>query len=334
MTQAQSRREFLRGTSRLGISVAAGTLLVGCNISVSDPQPPRKLPRLGFLAGGGEASSFEPFMERLGELGYVDGRTIQIEYRSATGRFDRFPDLARELVDLEVDVIAATSAQSVQAAKDATGSIPIVMLGSSRDPMEDGFVASVSRPGGNVTGLANAPRETDLKRLELLVEAVPVSRIALLGGIRDLPGIESLGRSLGVTLRGLPLTTGSPDEFAAAFEAAVRQQADAVLTRALAINTVNARLIVELSARHHLPGMYIWKSFVDLGGLMAYEPRRSDLDRRGADYVDMILRGASPADLPVEQPARYDLYINMRTADAMGVTIPESVLAQTTAVIR
>jgi putative ABC transport system substrate-binding protein len=303
-------------------------------------QPPRKLPTIGFL-GSGSASSWSPwtaaFMQRLNEFGWVDGRTVAIEMRWAEGHSERFTEIAAELVRLKVDVIV-TSGLAVPAARQATSVIPIVFAVAS-DPVGVGHVASLSRPGGNVTGLSQQSRELAGKRLELLREVLPsMRRLAAMGNAAtplyalEIGDLQAAGRTLGLDVATFEIR--GAEDIAPLFEA-IKDRADAlyvigsdpfVATKRIAIST--------LAAAAHLPTMHSAREYVEAGGLLSsYGPNYADLFRRAGNYVDKILRGAKPADLPVEQPTKFDLVINLTTAKALGLTIPESFLLRADEVI-
>jgi putative ABC transport system substrate-binding protein len=312
----------------------------------ADPQPPPKVPRIGMLL---TFSSDEPevrggldsFRQALRELGYVEGRNIAIEFRSAEGRVERFPALAAELVRLKVDLIVAGATPQARAAKQATATIPIVVM-VMHDPVKDGLVASLARPGGNVTGSTFLAPELTPKLLELLKGAVPkVSRVAGLWhpgahGERTRQDMvteaERAARALGVQLQFV--RAEAPNDLDGAFLAMARGRADALIVLPSAMFYGERRRIVNLAAKHGLPAMYNAREYVDVGGLMAYGANLPDLYRRAATYVDKILKGAKPADLPVEQPTNYELVINLKTAKTLGLTIPPSVLARANEVIK
>ena len=285
-------------------------------------------------------AGLDQFRQALGELGYVEGRNIVIEHRSAEGRVERFPALAAEMVRLRVDLIVVFSTPSARAARQATSTIPIVAP-TMQDPVRDGLVASLARPGGNVTGLTFLGSELVPKRLALLKEAIPgVSRVAVLwhpGGLAERTGqemvkeAEAAARGLGVQLQ--LVRAEAPKDLDGAFSAMTRWRADAFVPLPSPMLFAERKRIVDLAARHRLPAMYLGREFVDLGGLMAYGASQIDLIRRGATYVDKILRGAKPADLPVEQPTKFELVINLKTAKALGLTIPPSVLQRADQVI-
>ena len=280
----------------------------------ANAQQPAKVPRIGWLASGIPPSEADrqrsPFSQDLREFGWVEGQNIAMERRYAEEKYDRLPELATELVQLEVDVIVAGDSRAIPAAKHATSTIPIVMTVSG-DPVGAGFVNSLARPGGNITGFTNISPQLAGKRLELLAEAVPgVSRVAILGpwGDPDWQELTVVTQALGVQLQALKIE--SPNEFEPAFEAAMRERADALIVLPSPMTNPHRRRIVTLAAKSRLPAMYAWRMYVEAGGLMAYGPSLPDLYRRAAVYVDKILKGAQPADLPVEQPMTCELVIH------------------------
>jgi putative ABC transport system substrate-binding protein len=305
---------------------------------------PGKVYRLGLLYGSSPAfnpesdPSDKAFVQGLRENGYVLGQHLAIEFRSALGRPERLPGLAAELVRLPVDMIVTSSTAAALAAKGATSNIPIVMMGVS-DPVGRGLVASLARPGGNVTGLTNNPGAGwDSKMLELLKEAAPrVSRVVLVHSgaapeLGALKALEMVGPGLGVTI--LTAEVRDPDGLAEAFAAIVRQRADALFVTPSPLNYRLLQRIVEFATANRLPTMFGDRAYVDAGGLMSYWTSWNDLSRRAAYYVAKILKGAKPADLPVEQPTKFELVINLRTAKALGLTIPPAVLARADEVIQ
>ncbi len=313
----------------VGLIVAFGILAAPLT---GDAQPPKKTPRIGFLSLGSAADNTESlaaFRERLRELGWVDGRNVAIEARFADRRAERLSDLARELVPFQVDVIVTITTPAALAAKGATTTVPIVMAGSG-DPVARGLIASLARPGGNVTGVTNSPGAGFVgKQLQLLKETAPrISRVAALmdpTNPADLAGfraLEAAGRTLGVTLALIEVT--SPTQFDPT--AVRRAGADALYVSPTAVNWAHHDAIFSLAGTHRLPAIYGERDWIDAGGLMSYWTNWLELRRRAAVYVDKILRGARPADLPVEEPTRYELIINLRTARALGLTIPQSVL--------
>jgi ABC-type uncharacterized transport system substrate-binding protein len=325
------RRRFLIATSALLVA------------SPAHAQLPAKVPRIGVLLPGSAPSAGEPspnldsFRQGLRELGYVEGRSIAIEYRWSEGKGERLPALATELVRLEVALIVTSSAPGVLAAKAATSSIPIVMTAVG-DPVGIGAVASLARPGGNVTGLSTFDADLDAKRLELLKETVPgLARVGILWSAND-PGmtlafnrVHSTAQALRLSLQSLGVR--DPTEFDSAFRAARAGQVEALIVTAQPFLSRHRALILDLVANSRLPAMYTFRSFVDAGGLMSYAPSLTDLFRRAAGYVDKILKGANPATLPVEQPTRFELVVNMKTAKALGLTIPPLLLLRADHVI-
>ena len=298
-------------------------------------QPVEKVRRIGALVGTSQGDAFaardwESFRHTLHDLGWVEGHNIAFEFRFAEGQPERFPALATELVQLPVDVLVAGGNVATRAAKHATSTIPIVTM--TGDPVGEGFVASLAQPGGNITGVAGLVSEVDGKRLELLKETVPnLSRIAVWAK-PDVPrhrrvvqDLAVLGRALGVELYVLELRR--PDEFASAFAAMTQAGAEALLL--LPDSLVfgpHARDITALVLQHRLPAIYHVRTYAEAGGLMSYGTRRGHFQRHAAIYVDKILKGAKPADLPVEQPMQFELVINLTTAKALGITMPPSLL--------
>ena len=295
-----------------------------------------KRPRIGFLSLTTEPMpQLGAFREGLRDLGYVEGRNLIIEYRSAERRLDRLPALAAELVALDVDVIVTYSTPGVRAAKRATSTIPIV-IGAVGAAERRGFVKSLARPGGNVTGLSFLGETLNRKRIGLLRELLPdVSRLAILhhaahpeGAVRN---AESTARSIGLEVQLYPVT--DRNSLQQAFAAMKAQRADALSVLASPIILVNRKSIAELAARHRLPAIYGFREFVVAGGLMSYAPSLAHLFRRAASYVDKILKGAQPGNLPVEQPTKFELVINLKTAKALGIQIPRALLLRANEVI-
>jgi putative ABC transport system substrate-binding protein len=312
--------------------------LVGAPLA-AEAQQAGKLPRLCFLAfsPGIPRSAYSPFFEGLRDLGYVDGQTITIDYLSPDGQAERFPALVADCVRLKADIIVASTTVAAQAAKKATRTIPIVM-NALGDPVATGLVASLARPGGNVTGVSMMSPGLAAKRLELLKEVLPrLSRVLVLSDLGDsvaapqLREVEHAAHSLGVKLMVRDIRTA--DDLPAAFDAGVRERAEGLLTTAETRLSVYRNRVVELAARHRLPGMYPYRTAVDAGGLMAFISYTPNLQARTAYYVDKILKGAKPADLPVEQPTKFELVINLKTAKALGLTIPPSLLQRADQVI-
>jgi putative tryptophan/tyrosine transport system substrate-binding protein len=315
-------------------SVALCVLLLAFSVSAEAQQPNRVL-RIGLLASGVPSvypARIAAFEEGLHDLGY---KNIIIERRYAEGRFDRLPDLAAQLVDLKVDIILATSDPSVRAGKKATQTIPIVFVNAG-DPVADGFVNSLAQPGGNATGLTLLYPELSSKRLELFKEAFPkLSRLALLFGS---PGVRMMKEQMVVAeklkMHVISLPVEKPDDVGAALEKAKREHVQGLLTNPCTTCLGARERIIEFAAKNRLPAIYSGSEYVNAGGLMSYGPDTNEPYRRAATYVDKILKGAKPADLPVEQPMKFELVINLKTAKQIGVTIPQSVLYRADGVIR
>jgi len=317
-----------------------GVLLLALSLPARAQQP-AKLPRIGYLDAASissEAARNRAFRQGLGELGYVEGKNIVIEWRSAEEKPDRLPALAAELVRLKVDVIVTSGSSVTRAAKAATHTIPIVMA-QDNDPVGNGFVASLARPGRNITGLATLAPEISGKRLELLKEIVPkISRVAVLGtssapsNTQNLKETELAAGAFGMKLQYLDVL--SPKDIETAFQAAGKERADAVLALGGFVLASQRAQIAVLAVKSRLP-VISWRSdFVEAGGLMSYGVSLPDLDRRAATYVDKILKGAKPADLPVAQPTKFELVINLKAAKQIGLTIPPNVLARADRVIK
>jgi ABC-type uncharacterized transport system substrate-binding protein len=322
----------------LSILLVTGPLAVGV---VAEAQQPAKVSRIGVLAPPSPSffsTRVEPFRRGLRELGYLEGKNISLEYRYAEGKLDRLSHLAAELVHLKVDVILTAGESGVLAAKNATKAIPIVFA-VAEDAVGSGLVSSLARPGGNATGLTVLSEVLGGKRLELLRESFPKAvRVAVLwpsGGARgNLPftEMETAAKALGLKLQSLPVR--GLDDFEPAFEAAKKEGAQALLTNPSPVMNTQQLRIVDFAAKNRLPAMYAAPEFVDGGGLMYYGPSYADLFRRAATYVDKILKGAKPADLPVEQPTKFEMVINLKTAKQIGLTIPPNVLARADKVIK
>jgi putative ABC transport system substrate-binding protein len=306
-------------------------------------QQAAKVARIGFLSAatsGVSPSPLDALRQGLRELGWVEGQNIAIDYRFAEGKSDRLPDLAAELVRLKVDIIVAEATQGVAAAKNATETIPIVMLNGSADPVGLGFIASLARPGGNVTGLSYSVGPGIAgKGLELLKEIVPkVRRVAILSNPASLVQplfireVNGAARSLGVQLQLLEVR--GPNEFEGAFAAMAKERVGALLVVADAVFIFHRTRLADLAARSRLPAAYGVRSSVEAGGLMSYGPSVRDSFRRSATFVDKILKGAKPGDLPVEQPTKFELVINLKAAKALGLTIPQSMLQRADEVIQ
>jgi putative ABC transport system substrate-binding protein len=316
------------------------TLLLGevFNPVAAVAQPATDVARIGYLGPNPAAANphlREAFLQGLRDLGYVEGRNFVINYRYAEGKFERLPALAAELVALKVDVIVAGPTPAALATKQATKTIPIVFA-SGGDPVTDGLVTSIARPGGNVTGLSALSPELVGKCLDQLKHAIPgVSRVAALwqpGAIGErtendmLKGAEAAARALGVRLQFIEART--PDDFDRAFSDMTRARAGALTVLTSPMLFSERRRLADLAAKTRLPTVFPWREGVDAGGLMAYGANAADVYRRVAIYVDRILKGTKPADLPVEQPTKFELVINLKTAKALGLTIPPSLLAR------
>src|SRR5580765_765337 len=322
------------------------TPLVIMSISLAsapaEAQQPKKVPRIGYFQApppSDVAARTEAFQQGLRELGYVEGKNIVIEWRFAEGKPERVPVLAAELVHLKVDVIVTGGAVLTRAAKEATVTIPIVMA-QDIDPVSNGFVASLARPGGNVTGLSTLAPEISGKRLELLKEIIPrLSRVAILGtssqpgNAQQFKETELAAQAFGVKLQYLDVL--SPKDIEPAFRESSRARADAVVMMvAGAVAAAHRAQILELAAKRRLPTMYPQNTYVEAGGLMSYGVSFPDLDRRAATYVDKILKGRKPAELPVEQPKKFEFVINLKAAKQIGLTIPPNVLVRADKVIK
>jgi putative ABC transport system substrate-binding protein len=319
----------------------AGLIAIVCALTVCgavvQAQQTTKVTPIGYLSGSANAARIEAFRQGLRELSYVEGKNIVIEWRSADGKLDRLPALAAELVRLKVAVIVTSGGALTRRAKEATSTIPIVMT-NDPDPVGDGFVASLARPGGNITGLSTFAPEVSGKRLEILREVVPkLSRVAVLGSsgatgyAQTLKEIEPAAKAFKMQLQFLDVKHAKDIE--TAFQAASEGRAQGVLTLNSAILGSQRAQIAELAVKKRLPVMYHQSDFVEVGGLMFYGVNVPDLSRRAASYVDKILKGSKPADLPIEQPTKFELVINLKTAKALGLTIPPSLLARADQVI-
>ena len=316
-------------------------LIILTTAHLAQAQQPKKVARIGFLAGTAasiEKNRIEAFRQGLRELGYVEGKNIVIEWRWAEGKFDRLPDLAAELVRLNVEVIVTGGSTSTRAAKKVTTTVPIVMA-QVNDPVGNGFVASLARPGGNMTGLSTLYPEISGKRLELLKEIVPkLSHVAVLGNSMN-PGnaqalkeVELAAGAFKVHLQYLDVLSSKDIE--TAFRAASKGRADAVLVLGGPVVQSHRTQIVDLAAKSRLPATYNVPEFVEDGGLISYGVSVNDLYRRAATYVAKILKGVKPADLPVEQPTKFEFVINLKAAKQIGLTIPQSMLYRADKVIR
>jgi len=340
----------IHGTNVIGFTLSpllyalcsVGALLLALSIPTTAQQS-GKMPRVGLLlpwspASGVSLSFLEAFNAGLHEVGYGEGRNLAIEHRYAEGVSERFPKLAAELVQRKVDIIVTTAGPPSRAAMQATNTIPIVFTQVS-DPVAEGLVASLARPGGNITGLSQIGPELAGKRLELLKEAFPkISRVAVLrpsssrSSIAQFKETRVAAKAMGVEVQSLEWR--SFDDIAGAFKAAAAGRADALIVLQSAFMNTHRTRIVELATKSRIPTMFAERTHVESGGLMSYAPSFSDLQRRAARYVDKILKGVKPADLPVEQPTKFELVINLKTAKQIGLTIPPNVLARADRVIK
>jgi len=324
-----------RGIFACVLFALCSLLLAPC--SAVEAQQSKKVHRIGFLVPGSSATfsaRIEALRQGLRDLGYVEGKDMIIEYRYAEGKLERLPNLAAELIRLKFELIVAADSEATAAAKNATKDIPIVMTNSG-DVVRLGFVASLARPGGNITGLASNPTELVGKRLELLKEAVPkANRIAILFNPEtraDPTNREAQAAAKALGLKLLILEVRTPDDLDGAFRNAIRERADALIVTTGAFVNFHQKRIAELAIKNRLPAMY---NNVDAGFLMSYDTNRLDSFRRAATYVDKILKGTKPADLPVEQPMKFEFVINLKTAKALNLTIPRSVLYRADKVIK
>ena len=321
----------------LAVTAAGGLIAMP---AFARAQQAGKIQHIGFLSlSSGPGPPAEAFRQRLRELGYVEGRNLVIEYRWAAGKQERLPELAAELVRVKVEVIVASSTPTAEAAKRATSTIPIVMAPVA-DPVGSGLVASLARPGGNVTGLTNLATELAGKRLQLVRELFPkATRVAVLAYHRTsatelfLEEMRGRARQMGVQLV-VHQEVNEAGDLPGAFAAMQRERAQALIVQISPFSFDNTKRIVELAAQHRFPAMYDVRSFVEAGGLVSYGPSLLEMFRRAAFYVDRILKGAKPADLPVEQPTKFELVINLKTAKALGLTIPPSLLVRADEVIQ
>jgi putative ABC transport system substrate-binding protein len=334
-SSSDNRKSKIQNLKWCGIVAFALTFAM-CG-AVAEAQQPGKVPRIGFLS---VSPPIDPaFLEGLRELGYVDRKNIVIEYRSADGKLERLPKLAADLVNLKVDVVVTRGTPAASASKQATQTIPIVMAISGGDLVKLGLVTSFSRPGGNVTGLTLQVPELSGKRLELLKEAAPkttsvaviwnASSPANTGFLRE---TEAAARLLGLQLQSIEVR--SPADLDGAFKAVARARADALITLADGMLFDNRARIAQFAAKSQIPAMFPDRGFAEAGGLMVYGPDLAWTSRRAAWYVDRILKGAKPADLPVEQPTKFELLINLKAAKQIGLTIPPNVLARADRVIK
>jgi putative tryptophan/tyrosine transport system substrate-binding protein len=320
----------------IGLAVVlAISLLLAPLAGPGEPQQATKIPRIGLLD---YAEFWDPLRQELSRLGYLEGKTIAFDYHPSAGHVDRLPELARDLVQRHVDLIVTYGTPATQVAKQATNTIPIVMVGVG-EPVRTGLVASLARPAANITGSTILGADLGPKRLELLHEAIPgVSRVLFFGDPRNassmvqLEHIQMGARTLGLTV--LSVQAHGVDEFDSDFAEILKKRPDALMVTADAVHQLFVARIVQFAASHRLPTIYQVKENVLGGGLMSYGPNLPEMFRRTAFYVDKILKGAKPADLPVEQPTRFELVINLKTAKALGLTIPQSVLGRADEVVQ
>ena len=318
---------------RAAIILVLGLGLLAASVAEAAP-PPRRMFRVGVLGGG----DVKPLRQTLRDAGYVEGSNLVIEWRDSEGKIERYAELAADLVRREVDVIVATNPAATLAARGSTTSIPIVMV-NTPDPVQLGLVASLARPGGNVTGTTTLSADLSTKQLQLLKEAVP--RAARIGVLMNpdnpwhplaLKGAEASAPSLAVRLHAVRVRR--PEDLDSAFEAMTRDQVGALLVLSDPMTFFHRNRLADLAARHRLPAMYGVRGYVDAGGLMSYWAHQADLYRRVGSYVDRILKGARPGDLPIEGPTRLELVINLKTAGAIGLSIPPSLLLRADDVIK
>jgi ABC-type uncharacterized transport system substrate-binding protein len=323
-------------------SILIAVVLLAVEV-IAEAQQPKKVARIGYVSSTDDPKtpgpSIEAFRQGLRDLGYIEGKNILVEYRYAEGMSDRMPSLVAELVQLKVDVVVAAALPAIRAAKQATKTIPIVMV-TTQDPVAAGLVDSLARPGGNITGLTRLTRDLNGKRLELLKEAVP--RISRVGVFVDANMIdrgpafkdyETVARELKIQLQSLEVRGPNPD-FEGALQASAKERVSALITITDALLNRYPKRIADLAIKNRLPSMYEASGWVEAGGLMSYSANDAENFRRAAIYVDKILKGTKPADLPVEQPTKFELVINLKTAKQIGVTIPQSVLFRADKVIK
>lgn len=317
----------------LGAAAVAGPI-------AARAQQPKRIPRLCFLTfdpGSLQSTRYGPFFEGLRDLGYVPGRTIAIDYLTADGRDERYPVLAAECVRAGADIIVTSTTPATQAAKNATKTIPIVMIGLG-DPVGSGLVDSLARPGGNVTGLSQMASSLSVKRLKLLREIAPkISRVLVLSHLSDpiaapqVKALEEAAAAFGIKLQIEDIRTAL--DLRLAFDAGAKARAEGVMNTSESIFVVNRIAMAELAVRHKLPSVNHFRVMAEAGGLMSYAAVTTVMHRRAATYVDRLLKGAKPADLPIEQPTKFEFVINLRTAKALGVTVPQSLLARADEII-
>ena len=316
-------------------------VLLFASFTLAEAQQPAKIPRIGYLHSGPAATpptSLKALRQGLRDLGYIEGQSITIEYRFAEYKPERLPELASELVGLKVDLIVTSQTPSVQAIQKVSSTIPIV-FGALSFPVENGIIASFARPGRNATGMTVLSEELNGKRLELMKEAAPkIMRIGVFSNL-DNPtqplewrALQSAAQGLGLKLQSLGVRTAN--DFDATFKAALTERAQALINLPEALVNANFKRIAEFAAKHKMPAMYSDQTAIDVNGLMFYGPNTSEIWRRAAIYVDKILKGAKPADLPVEQPTKFEFVINLKIAKQIGLTVPQKVLIRADRVIK
>jgi len=319
-----------------------GAMLFALSCSIHAQQQ-TKIPRIGYISGTGKASNQEPYVEALRQglrdLGYVEGKHFALEFRGAEGKVERIPGIVAELIQLKVDILVLPIVSALRAAKQGTKTIPIVMV-TQVDPVATGLIDSLARPGGNITGLTSLQRDLSGKRLELLLEVIP--KLARVGILRDaddavaamgFKDYEAAARALKIRLHPLEVHGSNPD-LQAAFKEALKARVDALITITNNPLFRDSKKVTDLALKNRLPSMYEGTTWVEAGGLMSYSANDLELFRRAATYVDKILKGRQPADLPVEQPTKFEFIINLKTAKQIGLTIPPNVLARADRVIK
>ena len=338
MEQTNKGLRFYRIICRYGAILLFATFIFAW-LHLADAQQPAIIPRIGYIAPTGpENTNYAAFLRGLRDLGYIEGKNILLEYRSMEGNRDRIPSLVAELVQLKVDILVSPNSPSVLAAKQATKTIPIVMV-INADPVASGLVDSLARPGGNVTGITRLTRDLSGKRLELLKEAVPgISRVGVLEDAdavqsKAFKDYEAAAHALKIQLQSLEVRGPNPD-LEGAFQAAVKGRARALIMTQTTVLVPYPKRIADLAIKNRLPLMFESSRSVEAGGLLSYSSNEPENFRRAAYYVDRILKGAKPADLPVEQPTKFELVIDLKTAKQIGLTIPQSVLYRADKVIK
>jgi putative tryptophan/tyrosine transport system substrate-binding protein len=337
---ARTRRQFVHGS----LALTGLALLTGCGRAARPRAEPKRAARLGLLiSADGSSRQFAPnldaFRQGMQAQGYEEGQDYLLEIRSAEGKEELLPGMAAELVRLPIDVMLASGLPAIIAAKNATATIPIVMANVGTNPVDFGLVDSLARPGGNVTGTVNLGVLLTGKRVDLLKQLLPaLTRLAMFqdaaspGNAGNVAEAEPVASTLGIQLQVLPVRTAN--DLAPAFEAAIREHAEALLVFGSTYFQINRTRIIELAAQHHLPAIYGQRDWTEAGGLMAYAANDAASHRNAATFVRKILKGAKPADLPVEQPNTFELIVNLKTAQALGLTIPQAILQQATEIIQ